>query len=217
MAFLRLRLSRDPLWSHFPRPGPSSPVDLEDDVQPKKRQALDTAERLGIPPGQFHGQFKGDQDICPCSSKEVSVASYFQARGIPADLADAVAAACDVKRLRRSQIRDLAHALARRPELRDELVAGELSVETFVGKSSDDLTSEAQRCRRSFEAAEALRAATRRGAEETFRLTCDECSGEAQGSWILSSSGGKPMLGAARMVKRGECTACGHIWLDEGR
>eukprot|EP00439_Symbiodinium_sp_Y106_P024158 s5136_g2.t4 len=94
---------------------------------------------------------------------------------------------------------------------------GELSVETFVGKSSDDLTSEAQRCRRSFEAAEALRAATRRGAEETFRLTCDECSGEAQGSWILSSSGGKPMLGAARMVKRGECTACGHIWLDEGR
>eukprot|EP00439_Symbiodinium_sp_Y106_P023454 s5136_g2.t2 len=125
MAFLRLRLSRDPLWSHFPRPGPSSPVDLEDDVQPKKRQALDTAERLGIPPGQFHGQFKGDQDICPCSSKEVSVASYFQARGIPADLADAVAAACDVKRLRRSQIRDLAHALARRPELRDELVAGD--------------------------------------------------------------------------------------------
>ncbi|OLP80084.1 Ultraviolet-B receptor UVR8 [Symbiodinium microadriaticum] len=25
------------------------------------------------------------------------------------------------------------------------------------------------------------------------------------------------MLGAARMVKRGECTACGHIWLDEDR
>eukprot|EP00928_Gymnodinium_smaydae_P011820 TRINITY_DN14326_c0_g1_i1.p1 TRINITY_DN14326_c0_g1~~TRINITY_DN14326_c0_g1_i1.p1 ORF type:complete len:230 (-),score=62.66 TRINITY_DN14326_c0_g1_i1:284-973(-) len=137
---------------------------------------------------------------------------------LPLSLAKEIAAACKASQLPRSSLRNLVAALGRSPALAQRLASGELTPEAFVALPLEELATPAQREARRVHEDAAKRAITLDARSETFALVCDNCGEEdALGSWILSSSGGKPMLGSARMVKRGVCPHCQHVWLDEGR
>mmetsp|Transcript_22421 Transcript_22421/g.33566 ORF Transcript_22421/g.33566 Transcript_22421/m.33566 type:complete len:222 (+) Transcript_22421:97-762(+) len=54
--------------------------------------------------------------------------------------------------------------------------------------------------------------------DDEIKLECPECdSSSATGTMFNSAAGSKPMLGRARIVTRGSCSQCGHVWIaDEG-
>mmetsp|Transcript_58949 Transcript_58949/g.164728 ORF Transcript_58949/g.164728 Transcript_58949/m.164728 type:complete len:195 (-) Transcript_58949:80-664(-) len=186
----------------------NSIIDVDADEPPGKRPHVD--EDLPVQADEMR--------LAWATCGDAAVTALFIARGLKPALAQRLAAVCSTRTLARSGVRNLAAALGRSPPLMQQLTRGELSLEAFVDLPTDALATQSQRMLRQQEAEAARQAVTVDAHAEAFKLVCDECGAEdARGSWILSTSGGKPMLGSARAVKRGECVCCGHVWLDEGR
>jgi len=175
-----------------------------------------TGQAAGQPFGQATGHATGRASRE--SGNEDRVVALFRSRGLCANDASAVARQCAHLGLARSDVRNLAAALGRSEELRQRVASGALPPASLVMLPAQALAAPQQAAARQLDAADALKGCIVDPKADAFGITCDECGAEdALGYWILSSSGGKPQLGSARMVKRGECTACGHVWLDEGR
>merc|ERR1712190_430775 len=86
---------------------------------------------------------------------------------------------------------------------------GDLSADSFVALSDDDLATK--------QLADARRANAAAAADQddgSLRLPCPECGCDsAKGSFFNSAAFAKPMLGRAQVVLRGQCAECGHVWL----
>lgn len=150
--------------------------------------------------------------------EENRIASLFIARGLSVTLAKAVALECRIESLVRSDIRNLAAAVARSESLLQRLGSGHLTPHEFVKLPSNELATEKVQEARQKHAEISRQEVTVDKRAEGFAIVCEACGAEdALGMWIITMAGeGPTTIGRAVQVKRGEC-ACGHVWVDEGK
>eukprot|EP00930_Biecheleria_cincta_P020528 TRINITY_DN15426_c0_g1_i1.p1 TRINITY_DN15426_c0_g1~~TRINITY_DN15426_c0_g1_i1.p1 ORF type:complete len:213 (+),score=38.58 TRINITY_DN15426_c0_g1_i1:117-755(+) len=204
------------------RLAPSLCIDLDDlDSPPAKRPCSSPAPECVEPLSERTQPKLSSQSqqhkVTDVRDKD-DLEGLFTARGLSAQVSTAVAHACVLRKLTRSHIRSLAAALSRSGELRSQVESGALLPNDFADMPAETLATPQQLAKRRSDAAKALKECLVDPHADAFALVCEECGdANALGTLVKSTSGGKPMMGSTRLVKRGECVACGHVWLDTGR